>query len=132
MKFLAPSVLLLTGISAAQPAAERGLPKLPLGVSAAFYQLNVPPALEPSSEVVALGEKLFNDKRLSTDNTVACSTCHVPEKGFTDGKRHSTGVRAQVGTRNSPTVLNALFNATQFWDGRAGSLEDQAKLPILN
>jgi cytochrome c peroxidase len=81
---------------------------------------------------VALGEKLFNDKRLSLDDSVSCATCHDPAKGFVDGKDRSVGIKNQKGMRNSPTVLNAMFNASQFWDGRAAMLEDQAKLPILN
>src|SRR4029077_2818853 len=85
-------------------------------------------------EKAALGDKLFNDKRLSVTNTVACATCHDPQKGFVDHKPLAEGVTApkERGKRNSPTVLNAMFNATQFWDGRAPSLEEQAKLPILN
>src|SRR5579875_3117930 len=89
----------------------------------------------PSAPLVALGEKLFNDKRLSVDDTVACATCHDPAKGFVDhrdNKPTSAGVQDQHGQRNAPTVLNAMFQASQFWDGRAPTLEDQAKLPILN
>jgi cytochrome c peroxidase len=82
--------------------------------------------------MVALGDKLFNDKRLSADGTVACATCHDPKRGFVDHLPTSEGIRKQVGKRNSPTVLAAMFNVTQFWDGRAPNLEEQAKLPILN
>jgi cytochrome c peroxidase len=81
---------------------------------------------------VTLGQQLFNDKRLSADGTIACANCHVPDKGFVDGKPQADGINQQRGQRNSPTVLNAMFNASQFWDGRAATLEDQAKLPILN
>ncbi|TSC28416.1 cytochrome-c peroxidase [Corallococcus sp. Z5C101001] len=130
------AVVLHSGVGlAASPPSGQTLatpPKLPPGVSATLWRLSVPPGSEPTPEKVALGEKLFREKRLSVDNTVACMTCHEPELGFTDGKPLSEGVRQQKVTRNSPTVLNALFNATQFWDGRAGTLEDQAKLPILN
>jgi cytochrome c peroxidase len=81
---------------------------------------------------VALGQKLFFDGRLSADGTVACATCHDPEKGFTDQLPTSIGIGKKKGQRNSPSVLNALYNEVQFWDGRAGTLEDQAKLPIVN
>ena len=81
---------------------------------------------------IALGDKLFNDKRLSVDDTVSCATCHDPKRGFVDHEVTSKGVRNQRGQRNSPTILNSMFNATQFWDGRAATLEEQAKLPILN
>lgn len=125
-------VLLYAGAVQAQGSAPATPPKLPPGVSAALWKLSVPPGAEPTPEKVSLGEKLFLDPRLSADNTVSCSTCHEPAQGFVDGKALSTGIKGQQVTRNSPTVLNALFNASQFWDGRAGTLEDQAKLPILN
>jgi cytochrome c peroxidase len=110
-------------------------PALPAGISAQFYALAVPAGREPTPQLAALGEKLFNDKRLSVDDTVACATCHDPAQGFTDHRGHtptSAGVQNQRGQRNAPTVLNAMFQASQFWDGRAASLEDQAKLPVLN
>lgn len=113
-------------------AGEASPPKLPIGVSAALYDISVPPDRKPTPERVALGEKLFNDKRLSADDSVSCATCHDPKRAFTDGRATSVGIKNQVGQRNSPTVLNALFAATQFWDGRAGTLEEQAMLPILN
>jgi cytochrome c peroxidase len=83
-------------------------------------------------EKIALGMRLFFDGRLSADGTVACATCHNPERAFTDGRPGSVGIKGRVGQRNAPTILNALFNKTQFWDGRAKSLEDQAALPIVN
>lgn len=83
-------------------------------------------------EKIALGEKLFFDGRLSVDGTVACSTCHDPARAFTDGRPVSIGVKGRAGQRNSPTILNALYNKTQFWDGRVITLEEQAALPIIN
>ena len=83
-------------------------------------------------EKIALGQKLFFDARLSVDATVACSTCHDPARAFTDGLPVSIGIEGRVGQRNSPTILNALYNKTQFWDGRAKTLEEQAGLPIIN
>ena len=71
-------------------------------------------------EKVALGRKLYFDKRLSKDGTVSCATCHDPTKGFSDGKKVSEGIGGQKGARNAPTVLNAIFFEFQFWDGRAG------------
>jgi cytochrome c peroxidase len=91
------------------------------------------PADNPQTpEKIALGEKLFFEGRLSADGTVACSTCHDPAHAFTDGRPTSVGIKGRVGQRNSPTVLNALYNKTQFWDGRAKTLENQAALPIVN
>ncbi|MCI0599105.1 MAG: cytochrome-c peroxidase [Beijerinckiaceae bacterium] len=112
-----------------------GKPALPAGISSQIYALSVPPGSEPSAQLVALGEKLFNDKRLSVDDTIACATCHETGKGFSDHRGNSatsSGVQNQRGQRNAPTVLNAMFQESQFWDGRAATLEDQAKLPILN
>jgi len=83
-------------------------------------------------EKIALGKKLFFDGRLSADGTVACATCHDPARAFTDGRPASIGIDGRVGQRNAPTVLNALYNKTQFWDGRVATLEEQAELPIIN
>ena len=92
-----------------------------------------PPVENPQTpEKIALGEKLFFDGRLSVDGTVACSTCHDPARAFTDGRPVSIGIKGRTGQRNAPTILNALFSKTQFWDGRAKTLEDQAALPIMN
>jgi cytochrome c peroxidase len=91
------------------------------------------PADNPQTEgKIALGEKLFFDGRLSVDGTVACSTRHDPALAFTDGRPVSIGVKGRAGQRNSPTILNALYNRAQFWDGRAKTLEQQAALPITN
>jgi len=130
---LAVAALALVRAASAAAADSPAPPaKLPLGVSPVLYEISVPAGSEPTSDKAKLGEKLFNDKRLSLDGTVACATCHLPDKGFVDHKPQAVGIKQQRGQRNSPTVLNAMFNATQFWDGRAPSLEEQAKLPILN
>src|SRR5438105_11404149 len=92
----------------------------------------IPPDNPQTPEKIALGQKLFFDGRLSADGTVACASCHNPERAFTDGKPTSTGIHGRLGQRNAPTILNALYNKTQFWDGRAKTLEDQAALPIVN
>jgi cytochrome c peroxidase len=83
-------------------------------------------------EKISLGQKLFFERRLSVDGTVSCSTCHDPKLAFTDRKPTSVGVKGRVGQRNAPTILNALYNKTQFWDGRVNTLEEQAALPIVN
>jgi cytochrome c peroxidase len=91
------------------------------------------PADNPQTpEKIALGEKLFFDGRLSIDGTVACSTCHDPALALTDGRTASIGFKGRAGQRNSPTILNALYNSAQFWDGRVKTLEEQSALPIVN
>ena len=92
----------------------------------------IPPDNPQTPEKIALGQRLFFEPRLSADGTVACSTCHDPEKAFTDGKPVSIGISGRVGQRNAPTILNALYNKTQFWDGRARTLEEQVAQPIVN
>jgi cytochrome c peroxidase len=81
---------------------------------------------------VALGRKLFFEARLSDDGTVACATCHDPDRAFRDGRPVSVGIHGRVGQRKAPTILNALYNKHQFWDGRADTLEQQAAFPITN
>jgi cytochrome c peroxidase len=91
------------------------------------------PADNPQTpEKIALGQRLFFDGRLSADGSVACSTCHDPARGFTDGRPASIGINGRLGQRNAPTILNAVYNKTQFWDGRVKTLEEQAALPIVN
>jgi cytochrome c peroxidase len=81
---------------------------------------------------VALGKKLFHDPRLSVDNTISCASCHALDRGGTDQKRFSTGVKGAVGDINSPTVFNSGLQVKQFWDGRADTLEQQADGPVNN
>jgi cytochrome c peroxidase len=103
-----------------------------VGFPAALTASVIPPASPLTPTAVALGEKLFFDSRLSGDGTVACATCHDPARAFTDGRPASVGIHGRVGQRNAPTILNALYNKTQFWDGRVDTLEQQAALPITN
>jgi cytochrome c peroxidase len=102
------------------------------GVPVEATRTSAPPENPQTPAKIALGEKLFFDGRLSVDGTVACSTCHDPARAFTDGRSVSIGVKGRSGQRNSPTILNALYNVAQFWDGRAKTLEEQAALPITN
>src|SRR6202051_3912340 len=103
-----------------------------VGFPAALTASVIPPGSPLTPAAVALGEKLFFDGRLSDDGTVACATCHDPARAFTDGRPVSVGIHGRVGQRNAPTVLNALYNKMQFWDGRGDTLEQQAALPITN
>jgi len=92
----------------------------------------LPLALNLNPDKVALGEQLFNDKRLSHDNTIACVSCHDLQKGGTDRLPRSFGINNAKGDINTPTVFNSGFNFRQFWDGRAASLEEQIDGPVHN
>ena len=92
----------------------------------------VHPAVPDTPEKVALGAKLFMDPQLSSDGTISCNSCHQLDKYGVDGTPTSTGVRGQLGTRNSPTVYNAALHNMQFWDGRAVDVEEQAGMPVMN
>ena len=102
--------------------------KAPLGLPA------VPiPADNPATrESIALGRRLYYDPQLSADGTISCASCHAPEFAFGDSRPFSVGVGGKSGTRHAPTVINSAYNDYQFWDGRAPSLEEQAKGPIAN
>lgn len=103
---------------------------LPLGLDKDVFM--VPDNNPITSERVELGKLLYFDKRLSADGSVSCTSCHNPKSGFADTGAVSKGIRGQEGVRNSPTCINTAFNIFQFWDGRAPSLEEQAKGPIQN
>jgi cytochrome c peroxidase len=99
--------------------APLGLPPVP-----------IPADNQPTNDSIALGRKLFYDLKLSGDNTLSCASCHSPALHFADGLSVAKGL--ELGTRNTPTLLNAAYNLEQFWDGRAASLERQAGNPIAN
>lgn len=86
----------------------------------------------PAKAEVALGARLFFDPRLSRTGKVACGTCHVAKRGFTEAKALATGVDGRQGGRNTPTVLGAAAMPALFWDGRARTMEEQALGPIAN
>jgi cytochrome c peroxidase len=145
-------VVMVAGIAmlifGCERSAKRASPQLPLipetdplaqpkslqqvGVPVALTRGVIPADNPQTSEKISLGQRLFFDRRLSADGTVSCSTCHDPALAFTDRKPTSVGIKGRVGQRNAPTVLNALYNKMQFWDGRVNTLEEQAALPIVN
>jgi cytochrome c peroxidase len=102
--------------------------KAPLGLP----PIPIPADNLPTAETISLGRRLFYDKKLSKDNSLACASCHNPKRGFTDGLELSRGVGGMIGIRNAPTVANAAYLPLQFWDGRAISLEEQAASPIAD
>jgi cytochrome c peroxidase len=95
-----------------------------------IYPIKLIHDLDPDK--VALGDALYHDVRLSTDDTISCASCHDLAKGGTDLAQYSTGVREQLGGINSPTTFNSAYFLAQFWDGRAADLADQAAGPPNN
>src|ERR1019366_9161325 len=106
---------------AIQIKAPLGLPPVP-----------IPADNPPSEDTIALGRRLYYDPQLSVDGTISCASCHAPQFSFSDEHQVSAGVGKKTGTRHSPTVINSAYNTLQFWDGRAPSLEEQAKGPMAN
>jgi cytochrome c peroxidase len=104
----------------------------PIGLSRVVWRRRIPADNPMTVAKVALGHALYFDKRLSIDGTVSCATCHDPANAFTDHRAVAIGVSNRTGARNAPTILNAMFSDQLFWDGRVGSLEEQAKQPLTN
>ncbi len=103
--------------------------ELPLGLP----EMVIPEDNPLTKEGVALGRKLFYEKRLSGDNTMSCASCHNQALGFTDnGKAVSTGIDGVAGNRNAMQLINLGYGFSFFWDGRSKSLEDQAIEPVPN
>ena len=94
--------------------------------------LPVPAANPLTPEKVALGKRLFFDPRLSRDGTISCATCHDPKLAFTDARPVAVGIAGRTGTRRVPRIVNRAYGKSFFWDGRAGSLEEQVVQPIQN
>ena len=105
-------------------------PQLPFGLKP--DSIYIPEDNPLTQDKIDLGWLLFFDARLSADDSVACATCHSPEKAFTDNSQVSTGINGRQGTRNAPTVINRIAGSEQFRDGRAATLEEQAKDPLIS
>jgi cytochrome c peroxidase len=114
-----------------QPASTLKI-ELPPGIPRELWEYFIPKDNPMTAEKIELGRQLFFDKRLSADGTISCASCHDPSKAFADGKAVAEGISGRRGSRNTPTLLNAMFNSSLFWDGRAESLEEQARLPLVD
>ena len=101
----------------------------PLGLD---LYLPAPAANRLTREKVTLGRRLFFDKRLSRDRSLACVSCHDPDRAFSDGRAVARGIDGAEGTRNAPALINRGYGRLFFWDGRVDSLEQQVLQPILN
>ena len=145
--WMAPILVLSVLVFGARPFAEAAQPEkessplevrdfhrlsqqLPLGLTP--ESIHIPADNPLTQDKVELGRLLFFDTRLSADDSVACATCHAPERAFTDNVRVSTGINGRQGTRNTPAVINRIIDAEQFRDGRAATLEEQAKVPLIS
>jgi len=111
------------------PPAEARFPEPPLGLD--LYK-PVPEADPLTPEKVALGRRLFFDRKLSRDRRLSCASCHEPAKAFSDGRPVARGIGGAEGARNAPAIINRGYGSTFFWDGRAPTLEQQVIEPILN
>lgn len=141
---IAPSFAIDLLISGARAEVDRSFlaegPAAGMADSASFTRWQalpvaapVPPGNPMTAAKIALGERLFHDPALSLNREVACASCHDVRTGAgEDGKPTSTGIAGKRGARNAPTVFNAAFQTVMFWDGRAPSLEEQAKGPLVN
>jgi cytochrome c peroxidase len=98
-----------------------GLPPIPF-----------PPGSPPTEATIELGRRLFYDRNLSLDGSVACSSCHNPRFGFTDNRPVAEGIGGRKGARNSPAIFNAAYGKTFQWDGGAATLEEQVVRHISN
>jgi cytochrome c peroxidase len=124
-------LLLLASCAGSEPAKTDEAPppappplteiKVPTGIE----DMVVPADNPITPEKVALGKMLFFDKRLGKDGKMSCETCHLPEKGWTDGKALSTKSDGKLNTRHTPTLYNVGFYTSWYWDGRAATLEGQ-------
>lgn len=119
-----------------RPASEWPRPDLDAGVEHREIG-RLPEVVHPennpySKEKAELGRTLFFDARLSGTLAMACVSCHDADLGWADGRTKAFGHRVQPQARNTPSILNAAFSTSQFWDGRAATLEEQALMPIAN
>lgn len=117
------SMLTVAGVSRAGDAVSKDKYRRPDGI--------LSPSYNPlTTEKATLGKTLFFDARLSRDGKMSCATCHAPDKRWSDGRFRPLGSEHVPNARRTPTVLNSAWLTALMWDGRAGSLEAQAVLPI--
>lgn len=100
---------------------------IPLGLD---LYMPVPEANPITEEKIELGRRLFFDRRLSRDESIACASCHDPDRAFSDGRAIAVGVFGRAGRRNAPALINRGYGKTFFWDGRVSTLEEQVLQPI--
>jgi cytochrome c peroxidase len=130
MALLAGSLTWLWRTEAARQAVRRNNKPFELVVPRGLPSPGIPADNPLSEGRVDLGKQLFFDKRLSADGTVSCAVCHDPSKGWSGPRATARGVGGRISSRKAPTIVNVAYQHFLFWDGRAGSLEEQAPAPI--
>lgn len=105
---------------------------LPSSLEAGKEAIYIPENNPLTKAKIELGRQLYFDRRLSANNEVSCADCHHPQFGYAKDTQFGVGIKGQTGNRNSPVAFNRIISKAQFWDGRAGSLEEQAVGPIAN
>ena len=100
---------------------------IPLGLD---LYLPVPEENPVTAEKIELGRRLFFDRRLSRGGSIACVSCHDPERAYSDGREIAIGVFGRKGRRNAPAIVNRAYGRMFFWDGRVATLEEQVLKPI--
>src|SRR5690606_6473856 len=107
-------------------------PELSINIPVGFPALNNSfYTNKPTKYGVALGEKLFHEKRFSADNTISCASCHIQSSAFADNNVQAIGIEGRVGLRNTPPIQNLAFMRFYNWDGSKLSLENQPIVPII-
>ncbi len=129
---IASALLVFARAGYTASATEQFYLKLPVGIPADVWSYFIPKDNPLTPAKVELGKQLFFDQKLSADGSVSCSSCHDSRLAFADGKKTATGIGGRRGVRNSPSLFNAMFNSSLFWDGRADSLEAQIRAPLIN
>src|SRR5712692_5601186 len=100
---------------------------IPLGLD---IYMPVPEDNSLTTERIGLGRRLFSDRRFSRDGSISCSSCHDPDRAFSDGRAVAAGILGRLGRRNSPALVNRGYGKLFFWDGRVATLEEQVLKPI--
>jgi cytochrome c peroxidase len=131
MKTTATLIAVFAMMAAVTTVSDARTPRKPK-VNGLLGPVYVPADNPQTPAKIKLGKQLYFDKRLSSNNTVSCATCHDPARYWADVTPVSKGVVHRLGKRNSPTILNAGYSVPQFWDGRAVHLEKQAVGPVAN
>jgi len=131
MKYLLLLFIIITvALSCKKDKVEHVPTPYELKIPSHFPVMQIPEDNPMTVEGVALGRKLFYEKKLSGDNSMSCAGCHAPSSAFSDPNQFSEGIDGVTGTRNSMVLVNVGWNNFFFWDGRAKTLEEQILIPV--